>query len=475
MSIISWVKRMYTMLFTQQAEQDFRIETVKSPELDALIRRCADVYRGIPEWLSDDNDIRTIKFAKMGASETAKLVTLAVGIEITGSARAAWMQEKEKQIHSLLRSWVEFGCAYGTIIIKPNGDTFDVFTPLDYIVTECDNVGITGVIFRDTYMDGEKYYSRLEYHRFEPHRSDDGETVKAYRISNKCYVSKSSDDLGDPIEIDKTKWRGMLEDTGPILKANGESLDGPMFGVFRAPSANDVDHQRPDGLPIFADALEELKDLDVAYSRMTSEIFDSEKIVLMDDQLMYNSVGPNYKGPAPKRKLPHYVYNVFGNGTDTFYQEVNPQINTEARLAGIKHLISQIGYKMGFSAGYFVFDQHTGNVTATQIESDDQRTIQYIKDIRDKLQACLDQAFCALSVYADLYGLAPAGTYKINYDFGDITYNYEEDKSSWKYYVSQGWVPKWMYFVKFEGMSEEEAKALTEEAAPKETGLFGEE
>ena len=38
----------------------------------------------------------------------------------------------------------------------------------------------------------------------------------------------------------------------------------------------------------------------------------------------------------------------------------------------------------------------------------------------------------------------------------------------------QGWVPKWLYFVKFEGMSEEEAKAMTAEAeaANMETGLF---
>ena len=47
---------------------------------------------------------------------------------------------------------------------------------------------------------------------------------------------------------------------------------------------------------------------------------------------------------------------------------------------------------------------------------------------------------------------------------GRVTYNYEEDKASWRAYVMQGWVPKWMYFVKFEGMSEEEAKAMTAEA-----------
>lgn len=70
--------------------------------------------------------------------------------------------------------------------------------------------------------------------------------------------------------------------------------------------------------------------------------------------------------------------------------------------------------------------------------------------------------------------MAPLGAYDINFNFGDITYNYEEDKAAWRAYVMQGWVPKWLYFVKFEGMSEEEAKALTAEAeaANAATGLF---
>ena len=42
----------------------------------------------------------------------------------------------------------------------------------------------------------------------------------------------------------------------------------------------------------------------------------------------------------------------------------------------------------------------------------------------------------------------------------------------------QGWIPKWMYLVKFEGMSEEEAKALIAEAdaaTAEKAQLFGAE
>ena len=422
-----------------------------------------------------------MNFAKSICSETARLTTLAIGIQIEGSARANWLQEQIDKVYFQVRHWVEFGCAYGTLFVKPNGEGLDIFTPEDVILVDYDNQGIKGMVFRDTYTKGDKFYTRLEYHRFAEMQQG-GEKVYPYYISNRAYVSQSADDIGKRIALEKTKWADMMEDTPPILKANGERLDGPMFGVFRTPQANNIDLSSPMGLPMYAEAIEELRDLDVAYSRNAGEIFDSEKIVLADDRLMMmdgtnikNRTARNLEEQREKMKLPHYVRNVFGSDSKDFYQEINPQLNTETRLSGINALLSQIGYKAGYSNGYFVFNEKTGMVTATQVEADDRKTIQLIKDMRDKLQDCLNGAIYALSVYADLNALAPTGLYEVTYDFGDITYNREEDRARWWQYVMQGKVPAWVYFQKFEGMSEEDAKAMVEEAQPKEPTLFGEE
>ena len=359
--------------------------------------------------------------------------------------------------------------AYGTIILKPNGKGLDIFTPMDFIITDCDNEGIYGIVFKDSYSENDKYYTRFEYHRFVEVK--DGEnTYYPYYISNIAYVSRSAKSVGDPIALNRTKWSDLLPETPPILKANNEQIDGPMFGILRTPQANNLDISSPLGLPMYAEAIEELKDLDIAYSRNVGEIFDSEKIILADDQLMFGS-GTNIKGRyagMSNEKLPHYVKNVFGNGTESFYQEIVPSLNTDIRITGINNLLSFVGFKCGYSNGYFVLDEKTGMVTATQVEADDRRTIQLIKDVRDKLESCLDGAIYALNVYADLYGLAPAGNYEMTYDFGDITYNREEDRARWWQYVVQGKVPPWMYFQKFEGLSEEDAKAMVKEAQPKD-------
>lgn len=66
------------MIFKQQAEDDFDVKSVVSPEMEVILRRCANIYAGAPPWLSADDDIRTINFAKAVSSETARLATLAI-------------------------------------------------------------------------------------------------------------------------------------------------------------------------------------------------------------------------------------------------------------------------------------------------------------------------------------------------------------------------------------------------------------
>lgn len=469
------------MIFKKQAEEDFKIQAAEFPEMESLINRCANIYRGAPEWLDDEDNIKTINFAKTVCLETARLTTLAIGIQIGGSARATWLQKQINKVYFQIRHWVEYGCAYGTVFIKPNGESLDVFTPADVMIVDYDNQEIKGIIFKDSYTVGRKYYTRLEYHRFVE-TTVDGVTTYPYYVSNRAYVSKSPQSIGNKIDLKQTKWADLMADTPPILKANGEKLDGPLFGVLRTPQANNVDISTPLGLPVFAEGIEELGDIDVAYSRNAGEIKDSQKIALLDDRLLMPSGTPvsamSPRGMENRRnemKLPHYVKNVFGQDEKEFYQEINPQLNTDARLAGINALLSQLSYKCGFSSGYFVFNEKTGMVTATQVEADDRRTIQFIKDVRDKLEDCLNGVIYALNVFADLYDLTPVGVYETTYDFGDITYNREEDRARWWQYVVQGKVPAWLFFVKFEGMTEEDAKAMVKEAQPDEPKLFGDE
>ena len=454
-------------MFKKKAKEEYQVRQVNTSTMDELISMCARVYTGLPDWVDADDDIRTINAAKTVCSEVARLATLAIHITLEGSPRADWMQSViDQTTYFQLRHWVEYGSAYGTIILKPIGERVALYTPDDFIVVDTDNERITGAIFIDHAADDDKYYTRLEYHRFEG---------DLYMVTNRCYVGDSREDTGKAVDIKNTPWSDLLPEVAI------EGIEKPLFAVLRMPEANNVEINSPLGLPVFHGALEELRDLDIAYSRNSTEIEDSRRTVLMDSDMLMPGGQKVAAGVAgferarDRMKLPKYVKSVYGNGQDEVYHEINPTLNTPVRIQGINNLLSQIGFKCGFSNGYFVLDQKTGMVTATQVEADDRRTIQLIKDVRDKLESCIDDLLYALNAFADLYGYAPVGTYEVTYDFGDITYNREEDRARWWQYVQANKVPAWMYFVKFEGMSEDEARQMVEEATPETPPLFGDE
>ncbi len=482
MGIMSAIKEWVSRFFSAEAENEFQVTGITSGNMQQAVRNWIMTYQGKPDWIDPEEDIKTIKFAKAVCGEIARLTTLAIDIEFDGARKDYMKKFWENAVAKNIRDWTEVMCACGTVILKPNGTGVDLITPDKFEITSLDgNHKVTGIVFQDSYQEGKEYYTKLEYHRFftvnvrMPEAEEYTETTY-YSISNRAFVSKNAGELGKPIDLSMTNWANLQPDVH-ITKKNGEKINSMLFGFFRMPNTNDIDMNSPLGVSAFADAMEELRDLDVAYSRNAEEIFDSRRMAMVDDRLIQKPAYRDEKGNTvrPVVKLPKY-FKAVGGLDEEVYHEVNPTLNTVTRKEGINQLLSLIGFKCGFSNGYFVLDEKTGMVTATQVESDDRRTIQLIKDVRDALQNCLDDLFYAQSVFADLYNLAPAGEYEPQYDFGDITYNEEEDRARNLTLANSGYIPKWQYLVRFEGYSEEDAKAAVAEASgAQEKGLFEEE
>lgn len=464
MGFINRLKGWFDLLFTNRAKEEFNVSSVVSTTMENEIKKWGDIFKGVPYWANED--IKTINMAKSVCSEVARLATLAIGISISGSARAEWLQKQIDALYFDLRAWVEYAAAYGTVILKPNGESVDIVFPDQLVVTDVSGDSITGAVFFDKVYDAanKKYYTRLEHQHFLSNG--------LYAITNRCFVS-DEDGKERRIDIEKTPWAGMHEEV------NIDGLDRPLFAVLKMPQANNIEPASPFGMSIFAGAEEELKDLDIAYTRNAREIFDSKRTVLLDSDRLLPTGGKvsNSLVSAQKRReqmgLPDYVKVVQGDGTGDVYHEINPTLQTDTRITGINALLSQIGYKSGFANGYYVFNETTGIQTATQVEADQQRTVQTTKDVRDKIEICIEDLVYALNAFADLYDLAPLGVYEITYDFGDITYNREEDRARWYSYVVSGKIPFWYFLVKFEGLTEEEAKELEAAAKNKTEPLFG--
>lgn len=470
-------------MWQKEAQDKFGVETIESDVMKAALNDWVNIYQGKPDWaLPDDKgniDIESFNFAKKLCNETARLTTLALGITVEGSARADWINSfMESYISRMKNEGCEKACAFGYIILKPNGKGIDYVMPWDFCPTHAEDGKIDGGIFFDHYHEpGDKwYYTRLEWQRFE----DVLEDVRIYRITNEAYKATGANGIGQECSMSETVWANLQED------AAYQNIEQPLFSIFKMPLSNNIDMSSPLGVSIFSNALKELKSLDIAWTRLEDEIFDSQKIQFVGDMLIdepgkrvRNRLSPGGAVDKQGKPLPRWLRILPGSNTGDEYHEVNPALQTADRLSGIDHFLNLVGVKCGYSTGQFVLNGRTGHVTATQVEADDRETIQCIKQIRDSFQASTDGLIYALDKYADIYSLAPVGVYEINYDFGDITYNWEEDRARHWQYVMQGKYPLWMYYVKFEGMSEEDAKLLVAESKsenePEGNSLFGEE
>lgn len=442
----------------KSVEEVLGVKVLSDSALDSFLAECADIYRGHPYWIGDK--VETVNFASTIAGEVARLTTMNTDISVTGSARAEWLQSVVDDCGSEWRNWVELGCAVGTVILKPNEEGIDVLTPDRFFVLGAQNGTITDIVFRDCIYSPERdiYYTRLERHKLDEY----------YTITNRVYVGSSRYDLDHEVSIEVSPWNGINDEVV------AEGVEHMLFGVFRFPGANNIDQDSPVGLPCFGKAVVELKDLDIAYSLNSKEIAQSAKVVMIDsDRLTPNGrLGQMQKDEVVANAgLPDYVKLVDGDGINDVYREINPSLNTAQRLEGINNLLSQIGFKCGFSNGYFVFNQKTGMVTATQVESDDRRTLQLINDVRTALKVCVEGLVYALDRLADAYGWSASGAYDLAFDFADLTLNVDEDRARWLGFVTRGYVPFWRYLTMFEGYTEEEAREI---ATVDEVRLFPE-
>lgn len=447
------------MLIRTDIGKAFGVELIQSSEMNAALTLWDSITSDRPPWLDPDDDVRTYNMGKHIADYRARLVCLDIGVALSGSPRADYLQAICNDLIKRLPDKVADAERLGGIAIKWNGSSWDFALPGEFGITKQDGNGnIVGAIFAEYITHGIDHYTRLEYHRFK-----DG----LYLVTNKAFRNRAMQNgqytLGAEVPLTEVEeWAEMQPE------AQIEQLETPLFAFFRLPGSNTIDKTSPLGMSAFANAVPELEALDMALSRKNGEVADSKHITFVGQAAIQYA-------NAHSTKLPRFVQGL-GVGVDDQkpITEHVPTMLTDARIKDINFDLSMAGVKCGFSEGVFVMDGQTGVITATQVESDDRDTIQTIKADRDALRCAVEQAIKGADALTTLLGAAPLGEYETTFNFGDITYNYEEDKASWKNYASQGWVPLWLYFTKFEGMSEEEAKKMVAEAsaAEKEKGLF---
>lgn len=456
-------------ILSTDAKKEFGIDVITSDLMEMSQSIWNNIIQERPPWLSEN--VKTINFAKFICYYTAKKTCLDISVTVSGSDRADYINKCLKEMVSKsIRDKVEDACGLGGIIFKPNG-TFNPASAIDYVmpgnflITEKNSNGdILGIIFVDRIIKGTNYYTRLEYQHFD--NSVDVGEGRNYIIENKAYKSKGANILGSQIPLDTLAEWSKIE---PIMAIS--NVEKPLFGYFKMPYNNTIDYASPEGVAMFANSLEELKNLDVAWTRKSDEIEDSQHMTFMDESAI-TKVDKN--GARNKVELPRFVKGLkMGIDANNTIQEHVPTMLTEQRIADINSILSMISTKCGFSQGQFILDRKTGRITATQIESDDNETVETITDIRNALMAAVNGLIYALNKYCDVFFNMPDGYVdaldedvpKENiYYFKDLMASFEQDRTRAYQLVLQNMYSKKKYLMEYEGFSEKEAEEMLAEA-----------
>lgn len=455
MGLIKYMRNLFFNLFTKHKRLSdiFGTNSTTTLELAAAIKDWNELY-------CKNNGLQV---AALVSSEIARLSTIEFTVDILGISAKSEIFKKivNNEILSNLRKQLEYGCAYGSLLMKPVFDgkriSIDFVKPNAFVPVSFDTNGnLTSVICCERKVKGKSTYTRVEYCRF---------SKGVYTVSTEVFQSntENSDDLGYRVNLsDVPEWASIV----PKYTISG--ISKPLFALFRYPAANNIDIESPMGVSVFSRACDTLRKIDVAYDKFNSEVETSDKVVFAADYLLQKIENKQRVSTNP---LPKLIKGLNFTTTGTEIKEWVPDIRDQEYKSVLQMYLDIIAMQCGFDAGYFTFDNSTGGIkTATEVKIDQQRTLTTISDVQIELKKTIVDLLYGIEVLMEALEFVPDTedfSYSINYK--DFNIDPEQERARMLTLIDKGILPKWQYLVKFEGYTEENAKKLIEEAS--ETGV----
>lgn len=432
------------------AQKNLKLDGLNiSTKMRAAITLWDLMYRNKAPWIG--GEIKSAGLPAAISSEMARLITLELKSEITGSPRADKINDIYKNVLSDLRKQVEYGCAKGSLIFKPylSGNTIaiqynqaDSFFPIAF-----DNSGnITQCAFTEQYTKGKEIYTRVELHSLE--------NVGA-RVQNFAYMSRTGANIGTEVPLDSvTKWSDI--EPNALLQGTGKLL----IGFFKMPVANNIVSDSPLGTSIFSRTVGHIKIADKRYSQIDWEYDSKESAVhIASSMLKYDKVNDKFEYPGGRERLYRTIEYNTGASDKPFIDTFSPDIRDESYFHGYNQQLRRIEFDCGLAYGT-LSDVQDVEKTAEEIKSSKQRSYATVSDSQRALQTALTDLVDAIDYWVTIGKLAPEGEYAISFNWDDsiITDNVMERKQDMAD-VAAGLMNAWEYRMKWYGEDEDTAKA----------------
>lgn len=461
---LSWIRSVVNRLIPQKTvESATGMQVAVSRQMADAIDLWCRVYQDKAPWV-DGETVKSMGLLPAMSGEVARLVTLELVSEITGSGRADYLEKQYAPVKKKLRQYTEYAVGKGGLVFKPYISGSEILVDMvqaeSFFPTEYSSNGkISGAVFLEQKTQGDAIFTRLETHSLQP----DG-----VHIANRAYKSTSGMDLGREVPLSQVpEWESLVPD------ATLKGAKGPLFAYFKMPFGNITEPGSPLGVSIAARAMKLMEEADRQYSRLLWEFEGGELAIDADGTFV--KVDPN----RPARfTMPKTVRRLFRsmNTSDDFYQVFNPAFRDVSLLNGLNQLLRRIEFSCGLSYG-ILSDPSEKELTATEIASSKQRLYTTVSEIQGTLQDALDDLIGAMDYWANFIPGVPQGSYQVSYQWDDsIITDLNTEKQLFLQEIRDGIRQRWEYRTRFFGEDESTAKRLAgEDQTDDQLMEFGEE
>ena len=311
------------------------------------------------------------------------------GLALGGSALKVWCESKHDEDGNEIPDTRKIMIGYAMA---------DQFVPLAW-----DNARVTEGVFVSRIAKGGWYYTRLEWHRWN------GLT---YVITNELYRSEITKGKDGADSQDILGVRYPLAEIYPYLDEVTEvPVEESLFSYWRTPIANNLDDNSPLGMSIYGNALETLHALDVCYDSFVREFRLGKKRIIVPARAVRMVADPQtgrmlrYFDPNDET----YEAMASDSPDDLKITDNSVELRVEEHVAAINAFLSILCLQIGFSAGTFTFDQHTGLKTATEVVSENSKTYKTIKTLQNQIRPAIEHLVRNIIDVAILYGIDDEG------------------------------------------------------------------
>ena len=235
---------------------------------------------------------------------------------------------------------------------------------LDYCTAEnifplsWENGRVKECAFSTSFTAQNEKYLYLQIHRLDE--------KKEYIIENVLY----RDQNGNLSDVEASTVPG-FENIPPVVRTGSNKRQ---FVIDRLNIANNVDISLPMGISVYANAIDQLKGVDIAYDSYVNEFVLGKKRIIVKPEATKDIDGEPVFDPNDT------VYYVLPEDSQngSVIDQVDMTLRTAEHNAGLQDMLNALSSKCGFGENHYKFDN--GNIsTATQVISENSSMFRTIK------------------------------------------------------------------------------------------------